>query len=418
MKEQTKKLPGIDYIYYREHPTRKVSEHSKKPDIHYSSQYRVKGIARPFSNAFGWASDGWTPEEALRKTKIYQANRLTGEWPTSWKEECKGRAEQLEKAKEHTVAALFEKRKEAKKLVVTERWQATLDSLFRDYIKEAIGGIEITKLASEHVLSVLSGMEGKSEMTKKHVYNILRGVFLYAKSKELVTGEFPGKGVLPRADPQNQREYYFSEEQIQAILKDLRGDAEPAEGLKGKMNEHGSIDAYGQALISVRCGLRAGEIFELRWQDIDFENKKGRLINTKDANKTRYFFWVENDGVEEMLKERLTYSPFTEPLDYVFGTSSGTKAKEVSKIFERCFIRLKINKPGEKDRKRKAVFHSFRHTYAANMAISGVPLHLLQKFLGHQQLKTTQRYISHSNEDDQRNAIQRMHNHLKRQKIT
>ena len=37
--------------------------------------------------------------------------------------------------------------------------------------------------------------------------------------------------------------------------------------------------------------------------------------------------------------------------------------------------------------------HAFRHSYGRNSVLQGVPIPVLQKWLGHQSLKDTQRYV-------------------------
>jgi integrase len=57
-----------------------------------------------------------------------------------------------------------------------------------------------------------------------------------------------------------------------------------------------------QALLSLHCGLRAGEIFKLRGRDLDFENGLIRIMDPKNrANRTAFM----TEAVKEMLKVRL-----------------------------------------------------------------------------------------------------------------
>ena len=47
-----------------------------------------------------------------------------------------------------------------------------------------------------------------------------------------------------------------------------------------------------------------------------------------------------------------------------------------------------------RDRPRQRAHpHAFRHTYGRNCVLRGVPIPVLQKWLGHQSLKDTQRYV-------------------------
>jgi integrase len=45
-----------------------------------------------------------------------------------------------------------------------------------------------------------------------------------------------------------------------------------------------SASAHDQALISLHCGLRAGEIFNLRGQDQDFQNRIIRIMDPKNGS--------------------------------------------------------------------------------------------------------------------------------------
>ena len=42
---------------------------------------------------------------------------------------------------------------------------------------------------------------------------------------------------------------------------------------------------------------------------------------------------------------------------------------------------------------KRAHPHSWRHTYGRNCVLRGIPLPVLQKWLGHQSLVDTQRYV-------------------------
>lgn len=43
---------------------------------------------------------------------------------------------------------------------------------------------------------------------------------------------------------------------------------------------------YEMALLSLHCGLRAGEVFSLTWKDVDLDHGLITLLDTK-ASKTR-----------------------------------------------------------------------------------------------------------------------------------
>ena len=70
---------------------------------------------------------------------------------------------------------------------------------------------------------------------------------------------------------QNQRERFLSHEEADILLNELK--------------KVSSSQLHDMALLSLHCGLRAGEIFNLKGQDLDFENE---IINISDPkNKER-----------------------------------------------------------------------------------------------------------------------------------
>jgi integrase len=138
------------------------------------------------------------------------------------------------------------------------------------------------------------------------------------------------------------------------------------------------------ALLALHCGPRAGEIFGLTWQDIDFERGLVTLRHTKNGHVRHVPMTVR---VREMLKNRES----VRDSELVFPARNGSKRKEVSNSFERAVKDLGWNK-GIEDPRQKVVFHSLRHTCASWLVMAGVPLYTVKEYLGHRQISQTERY--------------------------
>lgn len=410
-------------ITYYEHETRKRSKESKFPDRMWRFRFKYKG--KIYASNLGWESNGMTESVVLELWARYAKNRTLGTPPFS-------PAEEMEIAE----AAIAEKEKEALKSD-SRRIDALFEALLRDkivgesvsddyekdvrgryeiWISPHIGNLDIVALTKDHLLPILEDLragvprtkeaaervvkkQARSEQTQQHIINLIGAIWTFAKERELVKKDFPGKKLKLKFE--NSRFFFFSEEQVKIVLTDLRGeiDSPPPMNkkkdgnaerkmnkLKGGSGCKGSLDAWGMALLSVHCGLRAGEILSMRWSDAD----EARVYDTKNKGQSRRFYPTE--AVEKMFAERRSLSPYTRPKDFVFPKDDGSELSEVPSTFRRCFVRLGINEKGETDSAKKAVFHSFRHTFATHHAIRGTDMRTLAGYLGHSVLKTTERY--------------------------
>lgn len=151
-------------------------------------------------------------------------------------------------------------------------------------------------------------------------------------------------------------------------------------------------------LLSLHCGLRAGEIFALTWGDIDIPHGHITIRETK-GGKDRTVIMTEAVKNMFLLKTAKSHS------DLVFPAKNGKKRGRISKTFERVVDDLGFNDGIEKDnRKQKLTFHSCRHTCASWLAQAGVSLFVIKEILGHANIDMTMRY-SHLSPDGMKAAM-------------
>lgn len=166
-----------------------------------------------------------------------------------------------------------------------------------------------------------------------------------------------------------------------------------------------SLQLYEISLLSLYCGLRAGEIFNLCWSDVDLNNKIITLRNTKNT-KTRNVYMP--NIVYKMLatKKRKVSNDVL-----IFTSRTGEKIKEVSNSFARVVDILQLNK-GISDKRQKVVFHTLRHTYASWLAQMGTDLYVVQQLMGHSSFAMTQRY-AHLSPETLKKAIDNFEERIK-----
>lgn len=143
---------------------------------------------------------------------------------------------------------------------------------------------------------------------------------------------------------------------------------------------------------------------------------------------------VRYDGAERV------YSP---PLPHLFQLRTGSERRTMSPGWVRGAIRDAINRAGLKDEnggEYRFTPHDFRRLFATSALSAGLPIHILAKLMGHQNISTTQGYAAIHDEDtlrhfrtflDRRRAlrppddylepsdaeIQDFHEHFKKRKV-
>ena len=243
------------------------------------------------------------------------------------------------------------------------RYRKHLSSAFDDKRLNQISSFDLERIKNE--LTKI----GLAPSSVKHCLVLVRQIFNKAILWGLYKGDNPIKGVkLPIL--QNQRERFLTHEEASTLLTEL-GDV--------------SEQLHDMALISLHCGLRVGEICNLKGQDLDFNNGLINIANPKNKESRKAFM---TNAVKEMLSNR---KPDT-PDEYVFkDTLHQGKIGRVSTAFARAVKRLGFNN-GVTDTRQKVTFHTLRHTFASWLALQGETILTIKELLGHKTLAMTTRY--------------------------
>ena len=375
--------PGIRY---REHETRKFK---RKPDRYYTIRFHLDG--KRMEEALGWSSEGWEIDRVRAKLIALKEARRTGEGIASLKEarkkaqkkrEEEAMQEEKEKAARITVDEFFETQylpiqghKKAE-TVEKEVW------LYRSWLMPRFGHLPLCTITADHLEGLKADMlaAGKAPRTIQYAFAVFSQMWNRAQLKGIVVGISPKRQVkLPRID--NRRERFLTHKEANVLLAELKKS---------------SYDIYATALLALACGLRAGEIHALRWNDINFENG---YISIRDPKSRKNRFCVITDVVRECLE---TMYSGQLPQELVFPTATGTPRTQVNDAYDRAVKRLGLNE-GVVDPRQKVVFHTLRHTFASWLVQQGVPLYTVGKLLGHCSLEMTQRY-AHLAPDDMKAA--------------
>jgi len=154
-----------------------------------------------------------------------------------------------------------------------------------------------------------------------------------------------------------------------------------------------SKELYLLVLTALSTGARYGEIINLKWANIDFENRIFHFMDTKNG---------EDRGVpisSAIYKELFEFSKVRNiKSDYVFIRPDGQKL---------LYFRDRFTDAVENAEIENFRFHDLRHTAASYLAMNGASLLDIAEILGHKTLAMVKRY-SHLTKKHTAEILERM----------
>jgi integrase len=218
------------------------------------------------------------------------------------------------------------------------------------------------------------------EITKRAPIRANRVVALLSKMFALAIRwgwrmDNPAKGI--ERNPEHKRERYLSGEEMARLTAALA--------------EHRDQQAANIIRVLLLTGARRGEVFNMRWADLELET--GVWVKPSAHTKQKKAHRVPLSAPARQL---LASIPQTS--EYVFpGRYSGRRIEIHGSWREMC-VAAKLE---------GVRVHDLRHSYASILASAGLSLPIIGALLGHTQAQTTQRY-AHLFDDVLRAATERV----------
>jgi len=339
------------------------------PGVFYREAERIggKGPERVYYIVF--KKDGKTIEEKVgrqfaddmtqaRAARI-RAERIEGK-RLSRKEERKAReAEKQAAANRWTFDRLWKEYKGHRpglKGVITDenRYVNHIRSVFGDKEPQELAPFDVDRLR-------LKLLKTRKAGTVKNILELLRRLMNFAAKKHLCptlsfTIEMPKVNNIKTED--------LTPDQLARLLEAIEKDS--------------NLQAANFMKMALFTGMRRGELFRLKWDDIYLERGFIHLRTPKGGQDQKIPL---NPAAREVLKNH----PKTES-PYVFPGRGGRRRVDITKQVNR--IKEAAGLP-----KDFRALHGLRHVYASMLASSGqVDLYTLQKLLTHKSPAMTQRY--------------------------
>lgn len=128
--------------------------------------------------------------------------------------------------------------------------------------------------------------------------------------------------------------------------------------------------------VAVHTGLRRGELLNLTWDRVNFEQRIITILDTKNAERKD----LPMDDTVTSTLQRLDRRG-----EFVFPNNRGRPFNP--SIIHYAFHSA-LDRAGIKDFR----WHDLRHTFASNLVMAGVKIEKVQKLMGHKMIAMTQRY--------------------------
>jgi len=134
------------------------------------------------------------------------------------------------------------------------------------------------------------------------------------------------------------------------------------------------------------CGLRVSELINMKWSHIDRSRKIINVIQAKGKKDRQIGL---NESMIPVLEK---YYRIYKSKEYVLNGQNGSlqySERSVGEVVKQLAVKAGI--------KKRVYTHLIRHCYATHMVEKKVDINLIQKFLGHASVKTTNIYTHISN---------------------
>ncbi len=209
--------------------------------------------------------------------------------------------------------------------------------------------------------------DGVSRVTINKELKILKTIIRRAIDSDMYSGKMPKIELFPDKEQEIVRS--LTEEEAKKLIEACPEWFRPV------------------VVFALNTGLRAGEIFSLRWEQVDFEN--GVIVLERKDTKTKEYYKVYmNDTVRELLTE-VKRKQEEEGIDhgFVFTNKHKLPYKYEDKTYRTVFVNA-CKRAGIKNFR----FHDLRHTFASWVAMASRDIYAVQNLLHHKKVDMTKRY--------------------------
>lgn len=272
------------------------------------------------------------------------------------------------------------KNKVSKNTFDTYKW------MIKKHIKPKLGDFQLSKLNSLSIDNFYTELEdeGKSSATIRKIHTIVRSSLEYAVEYQFISKN-PAAVVKPPT-VEHKDINVWDEKEMMYFLSNTKEDP-----------------YYIVYYLALWTGMRKGEILGLQWKDIDYENKKIRVMRSYTrtgfskgkTNKARRVIDIDDDAVDQLKKRELKVKEDRFKMGKDYDNQDMVICRPTGEPIDVKNVNKRLDKLIENLEMKRIRFHDLRHTHATLMLSIGTPVKIVSERLGHAKVELTLNTYAH-----------------------
>ncbi len=373
-------------VYVR-YSSRRICKDGRRDKCYYIQYSVPPGVNKSGKvwEKVGWRSEGYSVENAieLRGMRIRQ-KRHPGMFP-----------ENDNNVNDVTLDKLWDFIKN-NYTFSSEKREKVVVGIYNLYLKNRFGDKIISRLTAIDAENFKNWLQneyiGRRKGLRKDTIQLITNIFIFiikiGVDFGIINDNIPFKKSLKISykECDVKRTRFLTKEEVKKLLDYLHNDKK--------------LDMYLIVKVAIFTGMRLNEILHIRCGDINFEQN---VVHVDGKTGKRYV--VIPDFI---LKELTDNIPRLNNSDYVFKNKNANaiSGSGISRKFSNIVDYLGYN-DNVKDISDRVVFHTLRHTFCSQLALSNIPIYTISELAGHSKIDMTKRYAKIT-DDHKREALNKL----------
>jgi integrase len=259
-----------------------------------------------------------------------------------------------------------------------------------------LGDSALSDITEDTIEAFFASLNGFAASTRNKYAQILKASFRWAAKKGYISrSPISDDSALKRGKVAQRRRRLSADEET-ALLK-----------AAGELDSRVGFRLSGLVVAAVETGARKGELLALKFADVDVEKRtvfiRAAEEGARKTGRSRLLpMSTRLKAVIEMAKTDPSGNDYRSE-QYVFG-QLGERVRDVKKTWETAVLKAHSHEPKwarsalssacrVELRRINLHFHDLRHEAGCRWLESGVPIHVVQQWLGHTNLAQTSTYL-------------------------